>query len=488
MKQYLKEWLKDWHNRVFLAVILLAFVIRIYYLNINSAVWWDEADYLSSALHWFYDVPYKYNPQRGVLFPLLIGLLFKLGLSESVTKFFVVVLPSVGSVVLTYLLGKQMYNKNVGLIASSIMSVFWVSVFWTPRFSNDFLALFLQLAAIYCFWRGVIKKHSRYFTWFFGLFLGLAFITRAQSVLVGISLFFFLLIIQGLKFLKNKDLWISVLFFLIPFLPYLYWLNKNFGTPLAFSTGYSSQIASASPFGWYVLDFLFQFPLMYSFILLIIGLATLADLVFGFDLLVKRHQSEKVTADVFWVITTLIVLAFFVFWLRGAEDRWVILLSVPIFLFVGKACMLVYESVKKVNMRIAAMLVILIVIGAMYTQFVYAKPLIDAKKDSYVQVKEAALWMKANSNPSDLVYSASGPQNTYYSQRETEGYPPTEEEFLQQIAKRKPKYLSISLFERHSEWVYGFPERNQDKLVAVNAWFADESREQPMLVIYAFKE
>ena len=164
MKEYFKNWSKDWHNRVFLILLAGAFLLRLYYLNANSAVWWDEADYLASAKHWFFDVPYTYNPQRGILFPLLIGFLFKLGLNESITKFFVVLLPSLGIVVLTYLLGKQMYNKNVGLIAASLTSVFWVSLFWTARFSNDFLALFLQLAAVYCFWRGVIKKHSKCFT------------------------------------------------------------------------------------------------------------------------------------------------------------------------------------------------------------------------------------------------------------------------------------------------------------------------------------
>src|SRR3989338_6709638 len=93
-KEYWKEWIKDKHNLLFLAILLFAFFLRIYYLNVNSAVWWDEADYLASAKHWFFDVPYTYNPQRGVLFPLLIGLLFELGLGETATKFFVVLLPS----------------------------------------------------------------------------------------------------------------------------------------------------------------------------------------------------------------------------------------------------------------------------------------------------------------------------------------------------------------------------------------------------------
>src|SRR3989338_559586 len=111
-KETWKAWFADNYNKIFIAIFILAIALRLYYHNVNSAVWWDEADYLSSAKHFFFDVPYKYNPQRGILFQLLIGILFKLGLSEAATKFFVVLLTSVGIVVLTYLLGKQMYDKK----------------------------------------------------------------------------------------------------------------------------------------------------------------------------------------------------------------------------------------------------------------------------------------------------------------------------------------------------------------------------------------
>ena len=67
-KEKVKRWFRDGHNCTFFAILVLAFALRIYYLSVNSAVWWDEADYLSSAKHWFFNVPYDYNPQRGVLF------------------------------------------------------------------------------------------------------------------------------------------------------------------------------------------------------------------------------------------------------------------------------------------------------------------------------------------------------------------------------------------------------------------------------------
>src|SRR3989344_3612372 len=385
-------WFHHYQNKILLLLLAIAFAFRLYYLDFNSAVWWDEADYLASAKHWFFDLSYTYNPQRGILFPLLIGMLFKLGLSELAAKFVVVLLPSLGIVLLTYLLGKEMYSKNVGLISAALMSTFWVSLFWTSRFSNDFLALFFQLCAILCFWKGVVKKQSKYYTWSFGFFLALGFLTRAQSLLAGLGL------------------------------------------------------------------------------------------------LLKNQASEENLANVFWILVGILTLAFFVFWLRGAEDRWVILLSVPVFIFSAKGALLAYEIfLKKTNQKFATFILLLLVLGGMYAQYSLATPLLNEKKDTYLQVKEAALWMKTISNPQDILYSASGPQTSYYSDREVKGYPTTEEEFLTNTQERKPRYMSLSAFERHPEWVYSFPERHQDLVHPVNAWYADQEQKQPLLVVLEFK-
>ena len=423
LKTKISVWLKDWHNRVFLFIFCIALAVRVYYLSVNTAVWWDEADYLSSALHWFFNVPYNYNPQRGVFFPLLLGILFKFGFTENSVKFFAVVLPSSGVVFLTYLLGKQMYNKNVGLISAAFMSVFWTSLFWTARFSNDFLALFFQLLALYCFWRGVVKEHSKIFIFLFGFFLGLGFITRAQSILITFSLLLFLLITQHFSFLKNKHLWASVLFFFIPFIPYVFWLKKYFGSFFAFSTGYSSQISSAAPFGWSIVKYFYLFPAPFIFILFLLGLTTLADIFFGLDFIFKKKQSQETNSDLFWVMNTLLVVGFFIFWLRGAEDRWLVLVAVPVFFFAAKGCMLLYDYTKKVHGHAAILLVVFLVMIGMYFQFHAAKTLIEEKNTSYQQVKDAALWIKANSQTIDTVYSASGPQTSYYSERNVLGFP-----------------------------------------------------------------
>ena len=107
-----REWIKEKHNFIFILIVIFSLGIRFYYMDANSTVWWDEASYLSTAKHWFFDVPYVPNPQNAVLFPFFIGLLLKLGLGESTVKFFLVVLPSLGSVVVMYFLFRSLMSGS----------------------------------------------------------------------------------------------------------------------------------------------------------------------------------------------------------------------------------------------------------------------------------------------------------------------------------------------------------------------------------------
>ena len=105
--------------------------------------------------------------------------------------------------------------------------------------------------------------------------------------------------------------------------------------------------------------------------------------------------------------------------------------------------------------------------------------LIEGKKTSYWQVKEAGLWMKENSNLSDVMISNSIPQIQYYSERNT--YMAKNISHLESL---KPKYIMVSVFERSADWFYSYPEEKNLKIV--NGYFADEQKTQPVLIIYEY--
>ena len=111
----------------------------------------------------------------------------------------------------------------------------------------------------------------------------------------------------------------------------------------------------------------------------------------------------------------------------------------------------------------------------------------DFKKTSYIEIEQAGIWIKQNSNPGDLIITESKPQNIYYSDRDSinfEEVNKTGGTFEEGIQKLKPKYLILSLIERSSDWAYLYPQNNS-QLIPVYAY--PENSQQPVLIIYQFK-
>lgn len=129
------KWLLNKYSLILIIILALASAIRIYFLisTNGQTLWWDEADYLSTAVHWFFNVPYILNSQRPPLFQFLAGLVLYSGLGEQTIKFLLVVIPSIALVYVVYLLGKDMYDEKIGLIAAFLTATSWTLIFWTDR-------------------------------------------------------------------------------------------------------------------------------------------------------------------------------------------------------------------------------------------------------------------------------------------------------------------------------------------------------------------
>ena len=117
-------------------VVVLAVIVRLYYffLTDDQTLWWDEAEYMATAKHWAFGVPYDLNPQRPPLFQLLAALLLKIGFEEFALKFLLVLVPSVALIIATYYLGKELYNHKIALASAIGVSFVWSLLFWSARF------------------------------------------------------------------------------------------------------------------------------------------------------------------------------------------------------------------------------------------------------------------------------------------------------------------------------------------------------------------
>jgi hypothetical protein len=158
-------------------------------------------------------------------------------------------------------------------------------------------------------------------------------------------------------------------------------------------------------------------------------------------------------------------------------------------MMVGNALISIYEFGKKNSKVILAIAVIAVLALAGYAQFNHAKLLIDSKKESYLPVKEAAIWMKDNSYPEDRIVTVSYPQTVYYSERNVTLLSNIKNatELDEFIKNNKPKFIELSMFEYHNPWVYSWPTTN-NYTDAVKMYFADAQKTQPLLIVYRFRD
>ena len=486
-------------NLVLIVILIFAFYLRFKYLNINTAIWWDEGEYLSIAKEWTYGINYDVPSVRQPLVPFLISILYRIGISSlAIIKFFVVLIPSVASVLLTYLLGKEIYNKNVGLISSFIMSVFWVALFWSSRVSTDLMGLSFSLLAFWAFWKGYEKKiNPKLYLSIVGIVLALGFTTRVGNVLAILILGTYLVLTVRLNLFKEKPIMYLVLSSVIAVIPYLIWNQLTFGNIFAFWGLYFGTVSHATstsaPFFWGFFNFFKLYLFNTFFIFFILGLLLFYKVLLGFDIVLKRGD-KKLLADFFVLLMIIIPTIYFVFIQRQVttEPRWAMIMAPAIFFTVANGLLFLQKQIVKYleefeyKKILSLIVIVIIVLFGGFSEINHADNLIQSKKDSYLPLKFAGEWIKENSNNEDIVFSSAVPQNSYYSERRTITVHGAEEKFNKDIAELKPKFLEITPLEGYPEWAWDWPARHQDLVKPIRGYFIDEAQTQPILIVYQF--
>jgi len=483
----IKTWIKNPYNLILILILIFAFGIRLYHHNLTQGqtLWWDESEYMSAAKHWAFDIPYDLNPQRPPLFQFLASILFRIGFTENLIKFTLTLLPSLFLVYVIYLLGKEMFNKKIGLIAAFLASFNWSFLFWTARVQPDFISMCFQVLAVLFMWRfwKISKTKPIILS---GIFAALGFYFKISALLVPLSFLVFILIKDRLSALKNKNYYLFALAFILTLVPFMIWSYLQFGNPIAiFASGYSDQVVSSVPFGWYNLKFFYSLTNSILFFLFILGVIIALKFLLYLDILLKEKK-KTFDPNLFSILVLIIVSAFYIFYIRGTEDRWVFLWLPFIFLLIGNALMFIYAISKKYFRSIASIIVIVLLLFGAYSHISQAKSLIDSKKESYLPIKQAGIWIKENSNKNDVIFSASLPQMTYYSERKTISFSDVEdkEDFDIFLEEHNPRYLQVSVFENRSPWMADWLNENQERLNPVQALFADAEKQNAILVVY----
>ncbi len=517
-KSKLFSWITDNYDKVFIAVLILAFIIRflIFLKTLDQPMWWDAADYLATAKRWAgVELNNIWYYRRAFFWPLFSAIFFKTGLGETGIRF-TEVLFSTGIVAVSYFLIKNMFNKKLALLVSIGLTFSWVILFFTGRPLTSIPATFFLLTALLFFWKGYVLKQGNKFIYLFGLFYGLAVLTRMQYLLFIFPFLVFIFTREKFQFLKNKHLWIALGIFVLIMLPHfiMYWMH--YGFPLIDIAnhyfGISAIPSQAGNVGERTFSTIFTYfkdmPYILggqqaSFILsalsnillisFLIGvLIFFADLIFGFDKIFKNNNLQKKLFILLWISTLFLVLGYITDYI---EHRYIIPALPFIFLIIA----IPFIKLKKyINKKMILIFIIFLLL--LIPSYQWANQLIESKKTSYLEVKQAGEWLKQNSNPGDIVLSVSLPQTMYYSERPTYPFNMASEDFRRRdptipeygldkegfenfIKDKKPRYLIVSVFEVHPDWTQQYLNENKDNLIPVKVY---NQNQQPVLIIYKF--
>jgi 4-amino-4-deoxy-L-arabinose transferase-like glycosyltransferase len=516
----LKTILKENKYLIALIIILLfAFVLRFTYYDINKAVWWDSADYLTGAKEIFGKIDldtYELNPKRPFFLPLLWGSIMFLGGEEKALHFSVLIF-SMLAVFFTYLIGKEMYNKKIGLMSALLTAPLWGYLFHTARLLTDIVALAFWLMTAFFFWKYYKTNEKKYF-YYTAIFISLSIFTRAASIINFIPLAIMMLVKERLNFFKEKKFWASILIFLIIFSPFLIWLFITQDKPIEKFTGiggegkrFRKEGFKISDIGdlWKNLNYVSNSiltPKIASISPNLLGLTIFLlifylclDLFLGLDILIKKRYKEKKEKNDFnldkklflllWILTPYI---FYSVFNPGIEDRYLFAMFPPILILFSTGILKIKSFLSIYKKEIATLAVIAILAVFIYIHISTADIIIKNKANSYAEVAHAGKWIKENTLPSDKIISASKFQNMYYSERETYPFqgkePEKEAEFKSYLEEINPKYIVVSVFEPGftPEWIYNYPQKHPELLTPVQAYFADPQQTQPLLIIYKY--
>ena len=481
-------WVRNPKHLWAVLIVLGALIIRLYYFAIvkMQTLWWDEAEYLATAKLWAFGVPYAINGQRPPLFQALSTLFLKFDLGEGPIKILLVIIPSALLVGAIYYLINEMYDRRTAIIAAVLSAVSWTFVFWSVRVQPDFFSMLFQVLSIlfmWRFWKGEHKENK--LAVYAGVFAALGLYFKVSALLVPMSFLVFILIRERISALQNKGNYLFAFSFLATLIPYFIWSKLTFGTFTAFKQGYSHALGTTMPFGWYNINFFYTLTEGVAFWLFIFGLVLAVKFLLYLDLLIK-DKKKCFDADLFGVIVLVVVSAFYIFYIRGTEDRWVFLWLPFIFAFIAKGAGFIGDKLEGVHKVVGIAMIFIIVGFIVVAQMQHVDSLIKIKKDSYMPVKESGIWLKENSAKEDKVLSLSYTQTVYYSERNVSSYSEIKNgtEFEEYLLGNKPKFMIVSIFEYHPPWVYVWVQENAQRLKPVYASFSDAEKKQANLIVY----
>lgn len=226
-----------------IVIFLLGLFAGLFPIN-TGYHYWDETVYLQHGEILAGESPNNFNEFqiRPPLFSLLLGGTFALDHSLVSAHVMVAILSATG-ILLTFILGRDLFDSKVGLGAAFIYSISPIRIKMAGDIMVDALLPVLWLLTIIIFYRTINspenwRRSLLYFST--GITAGLAVLMKFTSLVIipilGLSLLTFKWF-EGFKHPKNiildlildKDNYLAVLGFIVTITPYLVWSRITYG-------------------------------------------------------------------------------------------------------------------------------------------------------------------------------------------------------------------------------------------------------------------
>lgn len=493
VREKINKLISNKYSLYLVLILTFAFLVRLYffYITKNQILWWDEAEYLLKAKSIALGTPDTgWATLRPPLTPFVLSIFIFLGLGEGAIKFSFIIL-SLLTLVLTYLLGKDLFDKKIALIGTLIFSMLYLNLFYTSRILTNIPEIFLGMLIFYLFYSSY--KTSKNYIYLIIPLTILGFFIRFTVAIYTFLALVFILAVRDYKPLKEKKFKYSFFGILtigiVGFIGTMVVLKKNLLS--SFFEAFYEGIILRHPdeptsliFTSYIKNIGSNLGTLFLILFAIGFLVYFYKFFMVFDKKIKNPEGSKEKFFVLiWLLGAIIIYGLVI---NHFEDRYLLMVFPIISLITGQGIIGVYEFFKKYNKEAAIFIVVMLLIFGAYTTLKNTNNIIKNGTLGFADLKSAGLWIKQNSNPEDIVITNALPQNTYYSERETYPFSSEESNFSSLLEEKKPRYMILTLYQRSPPWTYDWPAANEGKVAPVQIYYTDSSNKQVSTVIYQF--
>ena len=262
------------HYILIIFLFIIAIKLMIGYYSSPYDYYPDEFSYLTTGLSMAgYETSTELD-YRPPLLPAIYSILFRISTDWRIVKLVVPIFGILGIISL-FLLTRKFFGEKIALIASLLLALNWHFWWYSNQMLSDVPVASLMILCTYLFIKG--RESGKYY-WLSGIVLGLAFLMKYFMIFIIPVFVIYLFYTEKFSWLKNRNIWLAFLLFILILTPWLVYNQLTLGSPFSalqkqmignsFDTPVYFQGVSQQGYVWSVITSfggVFFYPLMFLY-------------------------------------------------------------------------------------------------------------------------------------------------------------------------------------------------------------------------------